>query len=101
MNWQEVCSECDKLRLNSVLDEKKFKRLIGKPERIYIEKNRVHCEYGIIGGQIVNKDFVDLIVYNSFIYWLKQNLPIRKGRKNSLTVIYRCLPVEISNPIFI
>lgn len=75
-------------------------KILGKPERIYIELNRIHCEYGIIGGQIVNKDFEDLIIYNSFVYWLKRNLPIRKYRKNSLIVIYRCIPTEVSNPIF-
>ena len=99
MTFEEFIKSCDKDREITILSLSKFRRILGKPERIYIEKNRIHIEYGMIGGQIVNKEITDLIVYHTIIYWLRHKLPIRKGRKNSLTVVYRCCPLVIQNPI--
>ena len=99
MTWEEFVESCDEDRKITILSYSKFKKIIGKPERIYIEPNRIHIEYGIIGGNIVNKDLTDVMLINTVIYWLRNPLPIKKGRKNSLTVIYRCCIQVIENPI--
>ena len=99
MEWTEFIKSCEEDRKITILSFSKFRKIIGKPERIYVESNRIHIEYGRIGGNIVNKDFTDSITMNTVIYWLTKPLPIRKGRRNSLTVIYRVCILPIENPI--
>lgn len=99
MEWEEFIEDCERDRKITILSYHRFRKMFGKPERVYVEKLRIHCEYGIIGGQIVNRDFTDKLLYQTIIYWLKDKLPVRKGRKNSLTVVYHCCPKVVLNPI--